>query len=197
MTIADFDGFIPAMLVYRGATIADFYAFLPSMLVYRGATVTLTECSFSEYSYALSNDNSLFNDSELELDYMLQTQDTIIRFKRCEFPDNMYAAQLVTDLRSGYHPDGAVLVISEPYNDGLEVNHIEVIESANDVAFGNETVISTINAATVPAERKGINSKSSWFQGVQKVRCHFASRLTTSSEVAEMHPPRHYWRLTL
>jgi hypothetical protein len=162
-----------------GITIIDFYNLgqPPSMTVNGGATVTLAKCTFKANSANIRNDTSEYFASEEAM--IAQQQDTIIRLKDCRFPVSNVAVQLTSDLTAVNQTSGEVLVISDPYDDALIVSHIGDFEDY----FDNVTDSSTVDAATVPAARKGIDSTSAWFQRVKKVRFHFAFRLTTFTDV--------------
>jgi hypothetical protein len=159
-------------------TVIKFYNFMqpPVMTVNGGATVTLAECDFIDNTSGIRNDTSEYFASEQAT--IAQSRDTIIRLQDCTFPDADYAVDLSTDLTSENQPSGEVLVISDPYDDNLTVRHIVVYEDFYD----NVTVYSTVDASTGPAERRGIDSTSTWLQRVKKVCHHFASPVATLND---------------
>jgi hypothetical protein len=170
-----------------GVSVTDFYGFQqPAMTVNGGATVTLEECVFIDNLAAIRNETAEY--FEFEVAAIAQRQDTIIRLQNCEFGDGFFAVELITDLTSENSPYSEVLVISDPYDDGLKVSH-KVKE--DDYDFNNSTEYSTVDALTVPAARRGIESTSPWFQRVQKVRLHSASPLVAFIGVAVALPARH------
>jgi hypothetical protein len=161
-----------------GMTILAFDSlFLAPMTVNGGATVTLAECIFiaNSETVAISNDTSKYFDFEWAS--IAQPQDTIILLQNCSFPDSYYAVELTVDLTSENQTAGEVLVISDPYDDDLIVQHEVIYE---DYENGNISNHSTGNASTAPADRRGISSTSAWFQRVQKVRLRFAYHLLHS-----------------
>jgi hypothetical protein len=169
-----------------GITIIDFYNLgqqPPSMTINGGATVTLAKCTFKDNSANIRNDTSEYFASEEAM--IAQRQGTIIRLKDCRFPVSNVAVRLTSDLTSENQTYGEVLVISDPYDDALIVSYIDEYGDYSDNAS------STVDAATVPSARKGIDSTSAWFQRVKNVRFHFAYSLTTFTDVLSVHPPRH------
>jgi hypothetical protein len=177
-------------ICYAGLIIAEFaVSQQPAMLVNGGATVNLVECDLVESACAIGNFTlPLFDIEEAPI---AQPKDTIIRLNRCVFRGNLYDIQLGTYLMSEVNPDGVALVVDDPSDDSLKVTY-SFFET--DFYFPIEkSKNSTGNASTVPADRKGINSTSAWFQWVQKVRFHCATSQATSSIVPITHPPTHSW----
>jgi hypothetical protein len=175
---------------YAGSTITKFLvSYQPAMMVSGGATVNLAECSFNDALCAIGNWTSpLFAIEEAPI---AQPQNTIIRLHRCEFSENTFDIQLVSYLMSTVNSDGEAVAVSDPHDDRVNVTYT-FLES--DSAPAKEiSVNSTGRASTVPAERRGIDSTSTWFQWVQKVRFHFAPSRATSSIVPINHPPKHSW----
>jgi hypothetical protein len=162
----------------------------PVMTVNGGATVTLAECIFVDNIHAISNDTSQY--FEFEEATISQPLDTIIRFQNCVFRDTSIPVSLVTDIASGEHPGGDVLVISDPFDQGVAVHH-RFMEEDWEIDRDNWTVYYGVDAKTVPTARTGIDNTSAWFQEVQKVRFHFASHWCIKHGGSNAPSHRHSW----
>jgi hypothetical protein len=164
---------------------------LHTMLVNGGATVTLAKCIFGYNDAAISNDTRQY--FEFEEETIAQPLDTIIRIQHCQFLHSYsYPVVLVTDMTSGADLGSEALVISDPLDSGVVVLHTfmvddEVIEPNLSLSY------IAVDAATVPAARRGIDNTSAWFQEVQKVRSHSSFPLDVLSRVTVTHPLRHSW----
>jgi hypothetical protein len=153
----------------------------PAMTVSGGATVNLEECSFIDTYTAIGNFTE--PDFDIEEAPIAQPQESIIRLHQCDFRENDYDIILDTFdtyQMSAVHPNGEALVVSDPYDAGLKVTYSHV-EGDYDWPVKREN--STGHASTVPADRRGIDSTSAWFQWVQKVRFHLL--------LFRPHPVRH------
>jgi hypothetical protein len=148
------------------------------MTVNGGATVTLEGCVFIDNRAAIRNDTSEY--FEFEEATIAQPQDTVIRLYDCNFLHTGHAVGLTADLTSENQTYGEALVIDGPYEDYLIVSHTTIYEHDD---HGNVTEYvterHTVDAATVPAARRGIDRTSAWFQRVQQVRLHCACPLAT------------------
>jgi hypothetical protein len=140
----------------------------PAMTVSGGATVNLEECSLIDTNTAIGNfTQPAFDIEEVPI---AQPKATVISLHECEFRDNDYDIHLATYLMSVINPDGEALVVSDPFDDGLKITY-----SIKDLDYDwptEATDNNTGNVSTVPADRRGINSTSAWFQWAQQVRFH-------------------------
>jgi hypothetical protein len=146
------------------------------MMVNGGATVTMEDCDFIDNVYAISN--YTFQVFKFEDATIAQLQDTIVRLQHCEFQENPYGIELVIDPTSESILDREALIITDPYDESLKVGQ----RIKDEVDYGNLTEHQTFDRSSVPAERRGIDSTSSWLKEVQKVRFHSAISLATSSK---------------